>query len=189
MHSNYVLSHTSVAVALALSALSSGLWAADVVDLGSSNVVISNTQNYDGKDVKAGADVTVSANGSLTTGSFNGSGKLTVQTGGSMTSSGSVSASRFENGGTFKGSDVTASTSQYMYNNGNAELSGSMKNEATNGVIKNTGTLSVAGNIETQFQLNQVAGNLTLCGTQKQEIDTLVSRTKRNTPDYTGVGF
>ena len=171
MRSTYSLSRTSVAVALALSAFSSGLWAT-TVDLGSSNVEITDTKNYANQQVTAEGNVTVKSTGSLTTGSFTGKGNLAIEQNGSMTSSGAVSASRFENSGTFNGTDVTASTSQYMYNNGKAVLSGSMVNEATDGYIQNKGDLSIAGDIKTANQLTQAGGTLTFNAKGQQSIDT-----------------
>lgn len=170
MRNHFTKSRVALAVVFALTAYSSNLLA-ETVDLGSTSV-INNSLDHAGKDVVTSGDLTISSTGNLTVGTFAGDGKLTIQTGGTMTSTGAVTTSRFENGGTFTGSDVTAKDSSYMYNTGTAVLTGDMKNTAIDGVIQNKGSLTISGDISTQSQLSQVSGTLKFVGADPQVVDT-----------------
>lgn len=171
MKSIFAVSRVAAAVSVALLPFSSGLQA-QTVDLGT-QTVINNTKDFTGQDVTAPGNLTITSNGNFTVGTFTGQGDLLIQQGGTMTSAGQVTANRFENQGTFEGSDVRATGSQYMYNTGSAVLSGSMVNEAENGIIQNKGSLQISGNISSKSQLSQTAGaSLTFAGIGVQKVET-----------------
>lgn len=171
MKSIFAVSRVAAAVSVALLPFSSGLLA-QTVDLGG-QTVINNTKDCTGQDVTAPGNLTITSNGKLTVGTFTGQGSLLIQQGGTMTSAGQVTANRFDNQGKFEGSDVRATGSQYMYNTGSAVLSGSMVNEAENGVIQNKGSLQISGNISSKLQLSQTSGaSLTFAGSDVQKVET-----------------